>query len=153
MFDVVFAAIEIQGALEGLSARWAAERGTSQAQLDLPRGCLAEIESLLNEPGSSPGGIARYAHLNAAFHRSVAGLSCCKTLSRHTGQEFVDVFALPDVRRILLANPPRMTALLLIEQDQHHRIVEAIEAGLGAVAESLVREHARLPRRYLTPLI
>jgi GntR family transcriptional regulator of vanillate catabolism len=152
-FIDVLVEIEIASALEGLSARWAAERGTSVAQLSSVRLHLAEIESLLDNGSVSASGLARFAHLNSAFHRSVADLACSATLTRHTGPDPVDVFTRPEVRRLFLADPARITALLLIEQDEHHRIVEAIEAGRGARAESLVREHAFLARRHLAELV
>ena len=58
----------------------------------------------------------------------------------------------PEVTRLMTSNPARLQAFLLIEQDQHHRIVEAVESGMGARAESLVREHGRLARRHLNAL-
>jgi GntR family transcriptional regulator of vanillate catabolism len=152
-FTDVLVEIEIASALEGLSARWAAERGTSAAQLSSVRLHLAEIESLLGNGSVSAGGLARFALLNCAFHRSVADLACSTTLTRHTGPEPVDIFTRPEVRKLFLADPARISALLLIEQDEHHRIVEAIEAGRGARAESLVREHALLARRHLAGLV
>ena len=149
----VFAQVEIAGALEGLSARWAAERGTSSAQLKAMRLQLAEIEDLLRETPLSASALARFAHLNSVFHRAVVTLASSATLRQHTGKRTVDVFSLPEMRRLLETNHGQISALLLIEQDEHHRILDAIEEGLGAHAESLVRDHALLFRRHLSALV
>ena len=146
----VFAQVEIAGALEGLSARWAAERGTSSAQLKALRLQLSEIEDMLRETSLSPSALTRFASLNSAFHRAVVALAPSATLRGHTGERTVDVFSLPEMRRLLETNHGQISALLLIEQDEHHRILDAIEEGLGAHAESLVRDHALLFRRHLS---
>jgi GntR family transcriptional regulator of vanillate catabolism len=39
--------------------------------------------------------------------------------------------------------------MLVVAQDQHWQVVQAIEHGEGARAESLMREHSRLARRNL----
>jgi GntR family transcriptional regulator of vanillate catabolism len=147
--QAVIAQIEIQSALEGLSARWAAERGASAEHLAAMRECLGEIEDLLAERDVSDAGITRYARLNTTFHRSLSEVSRSAILNRHASDDLVTLFAMPQVRRALVLNPAQAATLMLIEQDQHHRIVEAIERGLGTSAENLVREHAWLPRRHL----
>ena len=150
--DEILARIEIQCALEGLAARWAAERGASTAQLELPRACLDEIDDVVKSPRLSAAGFARFLDLNNRFHRLVLGLTHCRTLRLYVEDEPATIFSLPKVARILSSDPARLHALLIIEQDQHHRIIEAIETGMGARAESLVREHASLGRRHLIEL-
>jgi GntR family transcriptional regulator, vanillate catabolism transcriptional regulator len=145
--------IEVQSALEGLGARWAAERGISPVQAQPARDCLIEIDRLLGQTQAGPAGLMQYVRLDNLFHRAVLELAQCATLSRYADEEPATIFSIPEVTRAMLSNPARLNALLVIEQDQHHRIIEAVEAGMGARAESLVREHARLARRHLIELI
>jgi GntR family transcriptional regulator of vanillate catabolism len=148
----VLECIEVQSALEGLGARWAAERGISPAQASAVRACLSEIDALLHTANASVAALFEYVRLDRLFHRSVLELAHCDTLSRYTEAEAATVLTVPEVTRLMTSNPERLQAFLLIEQDQHHRIVEAVESGMGARAESLVREHGRLARRHLTAL-
>jgi GntR family transcriptional regulator of vanillate catabolism len=47
------------------------------------------------------------------------------------------------------ANSPGGRDMLVVAQDQHRQVLEAIASGEGARAESIMREHARLARRNL----
>ena len=143
--------MEVQGALEGLAARWAAERGITASEAKPVRDCLSEIDALLQQQ-ISLAGLMQYARLNTLFHRAVLELAGCATLSRYSEDEPASVFAISDVMQTMLSHPERLNRLLLIEQDQHHRILDAVESGMGARAESLVREHAQLARRHLIAL-
>jgi GntR family transcriptional regulator, vanillate catabolism transcriptional regulator len=150
--EEVLERIEVQSALEGLGARWAAERGISPAQARAVRACLREIDALLQTANASVAALLEYVRLDRLFHRSVLELAHCDTLSRYTEAEAATVLTVPEVTRLMTSNPERLQAFLLIEQDQHHRIVEAVESRMGARAESLVREHGRLARRHMTAL-
>jgi GntR family transcriptional regulator of vanillate catabolism len=44
---------------------------------------------------------------------------------------------------------PQARTILIVAQDQHRSVVEAIENREGERAESIMREHARLARRNL----
>jgi GntR family transcriptional regulator of vanillate catabolism len=149
----VFERMEVQGALESLGARWAAERGVSGDQAKPVRDCLREMDRLLPRANNSPAALMQFVRLNNLFHRSLLELAHCPTLSRYAEEEPATIFMIPEVKRIMLSDPKRLSALLVIEQDQHHRIIEAVETGMGARAESLFREHARLARRHLIGLI
>jgi GntR family transcriptional regulator of vanillate catabolism len=145
----VLARIEIQGALEGLAVRWAAERGISALQREYVRNCLASIDDLIGASERSAEMLTQFLALNAKFHRLMTDVVQCPTLSQHVEKEPVTVFGLPRVSQMLASNPSKLHAVLTIEQDQHYRIVEAIETGMGARAEGLVREHSLLARRHL----
>jgi GntR family transcriptional regulator of vanillate catabolism len=149
--DAMLARMEVQGALEGLAARWAAERGITASEAKPVRDCLSEIDALLQQQISFAG-LMQYVRLNTLFHRSVLDLAGCATLSGYSEDEPASVFAITDVTQTMLSNPERLNRLLVIEQDQHHRILDAVESGMGARAESLVREHAQLARRHLIAL-
>jgi len=47
------------------------------------------------------------------------------------------------------ANSPAARDMLLIAQDQHVQVLEAIEAREGSRAEALMREHSRIAQRNL----
>jgi GntR family transcriptional regulator, vanillate catabolism transcriptional regulator len=145
--------MEVQGALESLGARWAAERGISADQVRSVRERLREMDRLLPRANVSFTGLMQFVRLDSLFHRSVLELAHCPTLSRYIEEEPATIFTIPEVTRVMLSDPERLSALLVIEQDQHHRIIEAVESGMGARAESLVREHSRLARRHLIGLI
>jgi len=50
---------------------------------------------------------------------------------------------------VLQANSPRARDMLIVAQDQHRQVLEAIEQREGARAEAIMREHSRLARRNL----
>ena len=47
------------------------------------------------------------------------------------------------------ANSPAARDMLVIAQDQHVQVLDAIESGEGSRAEALMREHSRIARRNL----
>jgi GntR family transcriptional regulator, vanillate catabolism transcriptional regulator len=50
---------------------------------------------------------------------------------------------------LVQASLPESRKILVLAQDQHHTILEAIENREGTRAENMAREHARIPRRNL----
>jgi GntR family transcriptional regulator, vanillate catabolism transcriptional regulator len=141
--------LEIYGALEGLAARWAAERGISALQLGAVQDCLKSIDDLIRVFKFSNGSLAQFLVLNARFHGLVMEAVQCRTLTQYTEKPPQSFFAHPRANQIWASDPKKLHAVLIIEQDQHHAIIEAIENGMGARAESLVREHFLLGRRQL----
>jgi len=47
------------------------------------------------------------------------------------------------------ANGPRARDMLVVAQDQHRQVLEAIAQREGARAEAIMREHSRLAQRNL----
>src|SRR6187401_1097147 len=60
--------IELRGTLEGLAARFAAERGVSSRDLEPLKECLNEIDRLIGEKPISVEAFSSYVALNARFH-------------------------------------------------------------------------------------
>ena len=58
-------------------------------------------------------------------------------------------FASPSSLILAQSEVVDLPVILVIAQDQHHCIVDAIEERDGTRAESLMREHARLATRHL----
>jgi len=50
---------------------------------------------------------------------------------------------------VVQANSPAARDMLLIAQDQHGQVLDAIENREGSRAEALMREHSRLAQRNL----
>src|SRR3954468_1499848 len=60
--------IELRGTLEGLAARFAAERGVSARDLEPLKECLGEIDGLIGQTPMSVEAFSSYVALNARFH-------------------------------------------------------------------------------------
>ena len=139
-------AIELRGVLEGTAARFAAERLHDDSELDALRQCCARMEAL---DGLTIDTFALYMDLNEAFHAGLAALAKSAMLLRGIAQ----VSSLPFASASAMVFPtsvlPNAGANLVIANDQHRSIVEAIAQRQGARAESIAREHAYVARRVL----
>jgi GntR family transcriptional regulator, vanillate catabolism transcriptional regulator len=145
----VFDAIETRGVLEGLASRLAAEKGAPAGQLKEAKNILGEIDTLLAPDELAPDAFSDYVRLNAQFHALLSALAGSKPLVRQIERAAALPFASPSgfvLSQSVQAKPQRM---LIIAQDHHHAILEAIEAREGERAESVTREHARLAARNL----
>ncbi|MBU0891013.1 MAG: GntR family transcriptional regulator [Gammaproteobacteria bacterium] len=142
-------AIALRGTLEGLAARLAAERGVDAAVLSEARVCLAEIDATLAPPALDDEGFSRYVELNARFHvllgRMVGSEVVVRELERVKGLPF----ASPSAFVLVQTHSSQARDMLVVAQDQHHQVLEAIEHHEGARAEALMREHSRLAQRNL----
>ena len=58
-------------------------------------------------------------------------------------------FASPSAFVVVQANSPRARDMLIVAQDQHWQVLEAIVAREGARADAIMREHSRLAQRNL----
>ncbi|MEY2801459.1 MAG: hypothetical protein RL513_1044, partial [Pseudomonadota bacterium] len=58
-------------------------------------------------------------------------------------------FASPSGFVVVQTNSPRARDMLIVAQDQHRQVLDAIACGEGARAESIMREHSRLAQRNL----
>ena len=145
----VFAAIEIRGAIEGLAARFAAERMPGESELNPIANTQREIDDLIARGGQDSETFSAYVPLNERFHQQLAKLSGSlvveQQIERANAHPFASASGFIDVQTQM----PDARKILLIAQDQHHCVLEAIRAGEGGRAESLMREHARLAHRYL----
>lgn len=144
----IFDAIEIRGAMEGLVARAAAERGASRAALADIKDCLAEIDALI-EGELTLDHFSEYVRLNARFHASLHELSGSATMIRQAERAAALPFASPSGFVMAQSALPQAKTILIVAQDQHRCVVEAIENREGERADAIMREHARLARRNL----
>jgi GntR family transcriptional regulator, vanillate catabolism transcriptional regulator len=146
-------AIELRGMVEGLAARLAAERGASPLVLSEAKQVLQEIDGLLLQPTLSEEDFSSYVRLNQRFHNLLGELAGSTLLTREMDRAASSPFASPSAFVVLQATSPKARDMLVVAQDQHWQVLQAIEQGEGARAESLMREHSRLARRNLSDAV
>lgn len=140
-------AIEVRGVLEGLAARQIAEHGISRSLLRDLKSCLAEGDTLLENDSSSDEEQARYFGMNERFHRAIVegseNAALIDALKLNEKIPFASAASVAFPRNAPGDNHKRS----LFAHMQHHHIVQAIEAGEGARAEALMKEHAQVGKR------
>jgi GntR family transcriptional regulator, vanillate catabolism transcriptional regulator len=142
-------AIELRGTIEGLSARLAAERGVPPVVLSEARECLARIDEVLRQPALNDEAFSSYVALNERFHELLAEMSGSQLLAREVERAGSLPFASPSGFVVVQANSPQARDMLIVAQDQHRQVLDAIESKEGSRAESIMREHSRIAQRNL----
>lgn len=138
-------AIEIRGVLEGAAARLAAERGVTTELMKPIRAVVTNLDACV---GKRPEDVRfdEYSELNAVFHDELAILSRSDLLIRELTRAKSLPFASPSAFVPDETEIDSFRLSLVIAQNQHRMIVDAIINREGARAENLVREHARIAR-------
>lgn len=149
-------AMTVRGTLEGLAARLAAERGVPSDVIAALRGCLADGDRALAGTDRPDTGDAHaeqhraaYATVNERFHRLIAHASGNRALMRAITHNNDLPFAAPNAMLPVRAAVEENAFWLRVAHQQHHAIVDAIEAREGGRAQALAEEHARAGRRAL----
>lgn len=145
----VFETIEIRGSLEGMAARYAAERGVAPLRLSQMRQCLSELDAVVDglRSGSS---LAEYVRLNDQFHELLIDCAESTMLRRSLERVLSLPFGAPNAFvKSSRSESPAVHTILIVSQDQHRNILEAIENREGARAQALASEHARSAWSYL----
>jgi GntR family transcriptional regulator of vanillate catabolism len=128
-------AFEIRAALEGVAARFAAERGLDAAEQVQIEQVLAQGDALLARGVLAPNSRPAYIRINADFHETLHRasrshmMSEMLRMSEHvplSSHHHVVAFEYHKVRR---------------RHDDHHRIFEAILIRNAGRAENLMRDH------------
>jgi GntR family transcriptional regulator of vanillate catabolism len=141
--------IELRGTLEGLAARFAAERGASARSLEPLKECLADLDQLVRQDPISVEAFSAYVTMNARFHALLTELSGSAPVIRQIDRVAAMPFASPSAFVMAQSALPEAHNILLIAQEHHRIVVDAIENREGARAEAIMREHARLAVRNL----
>lgn len=141
-------AVEVRGALEGLAARFAAERGIAPETLARLREIVQHIDRVLSKR-MDEAAFEAYGRLNADFHTTFANACGAPVVMQSIGRAIALPFASPSAFVSMQAVLPEARRLLHVANDQHRCVIDAIEAREGARAEALMREHARLALRNL----
>ncbi|MDP3086353.1 MAG: GntR family transcriptional regulator [Rubrivivax sp.] len=142
-------AIEVRGTLEGLAARLAAERGVGTALLAEAHACLDAIDAVLAGPDFSDAAFSAYVEHNGRFHALLAEMAGSALVRQQVERAAALPFASPNGFVMARASGPGARDALVIAQQQHRAVIQAIEQREGARAEALMREHARLARQNL----
>jgi GntR family transcriptional regulator, vanillate catabolism transcriptional regulator len=142
-------AIELRGTLEGLAARLAAERGAAPVVLREAHEALQRIDELLCEPAFDDAAFSRYVAFNGRFHRLLCEMAGSALITSQLERVTRLPFASPSSFVVVQADSPAARDMFLIAQDQHRRVLEAIESREGTRAEALMREHSRIAQRNL----
>jgi GntR family transcriptional regulator of vanillate catabolism len=142
-------AIELRGTVEGLAARLAAERGVASVVLAEAAACLSDIDAVLQQSALDDEAFTRYVALNQRFHVLLAEMAGSTVLSRELERVVNLPFASPSGFVVVQANSPRARDMLVVAQDQHRQVLDAIERREGARAEAIMREHSRIAQRNL----
>lgn len=142
-------AIELRGIMEGLAARLAAERGVDPALLDETRACLDQIDVTLAPSMLDDEGFSRYVELNAHFHLLLSRMVGSDVVARELDRVKGLPFASPSAFVVVRTHSRQARDMLVIAQDQHRQVLDAITLREGARAEAIMREHSRITRRNL----
>ncbi|MCJ0762772.1 GntR family transcriptional regulator [Variovorax terrae] len=142
-------AIELRGTLEGLLARLAAERGAAAVLLGEARACLDGIDGVLRQPALNDEAFSRYVALNQRFHNLLGEMAGSAVIVRELERVARLPFASPSGFVVVQANSPQARDMLIVAQDQHRQVLDAIEHGEGSRAEAIMREHSRIAQRNL----
>jgi GntR family transcriptional regulator, vanillate catabolism transcriptional regulator len=136
-------AYEIRAMMEALAARFAAERGLSDAGGRVIEGALADGDLLLAKGSLRDEDRVTYGAINFAFHDAIHSAARCRMLGEMirlcqsvapSSHRNIVAFEFDDVRR---------------RHDDHHRIYDAILARDSYRAEILMREHVASVRSSL----
>jgi GntR family transcriptional regulator of vanillate catabolism len=142
-------AIELRGTLEGLSVRLSAERGAPPVVLNEARACLREIDALLSQSALDDVAFSSYVALNERFHLLLSEMAGSAVIAKELERVCSLPFASPSGFVVVQANSPKARDMLIVAQDQHWQVLDAIDRREGSRAESLMREHSRMAQRNL----
>jgi GntR family transcriptional regulator, vanillate catabolism transcriptional regulator len=141
-------AIDVRGALEGMAARYAAERLESDVELSEVRICAQRIDRLLQHWRGMES-FFQYIRLNEQFHTDVLKLAKSPMLRRSVQRALALPFASPNSFVLTLAERKEGREILTTSQIHHRAILDAIGNREGARAEAAAREHSGLARTSL----
>ena len=145
----LFDAIELRGTLEGVAARFAAERGIPASIKVAMERCVGELDGAVAEFGRNYDPSA-YVKLNDEFHRLLAQAGQSAMTYRSLQRVLSLPFAAPNAFvQSSQSNIPEAVRIMVAAQEQHRSILEAICAREGKRAEALAYEHARSAGKYL----
>jgi GntR family transcriptional regulator, vanillate catabolism transcriptional regulator len=141
--DDIRDAIELRGVLEGTAARYAVERRPASRDLKVLGSINDSIEEFVHRADYES--FERYVDLNERFHARLLKMARSAMLERTLAGIVSLPFAGPSAAFVISeAEIPESREVLVIAHRHHLNLIQAIERGEGARAESLAREHAQL---------
>jgi GntR family transcriptional regulator of vanillate catabolism len=145
--------IELRGTLEGLLARLAAERGVAPSLLAQARQCLDSIDAVLQQPALDDEAFSRYVTLNARFHALLSEMAGSSVIAKELERVAALPFASASGFVVVQTQSPGARDMLVVAQDQHRQVLDAIAQREGSRAEAIMREHSRLAQRNLRAVV
>jgi GntR family transcriptional regulator, vanillate catabolism transcriptional regulator len=137
----VLEALDVRGVLEGLAARMVAERGASSELLRELRRCLADGDEIFARGHLLETDESRYSELNGRFHALIVEAAGSRAIGDALARNDHVPFAAARAVAFDRLDKDSMFDILRYAHRQHHAIARALEAGEGARAEALMREH------------
>jgi GntR family transcriptional regulator of vanillate catabolism len=90
-----------------------------------------------------------FVRLNERFHSLLVGLAHSPVLSRAVERIVALPFASPSAFVMAQSAHADAHQILILSQEQHRAILEALSVGASARAENVAREHSNLAKRNL----
>jgi GntR family transcriptional regulator of vanillate catabolism len=134
-------AIEIRGALEGISARMIAEHGASRGLCKSLNCCLDCGDRIFSKRHLVEADEAAYSETNALFHSLIVEGSGSKVIAETVQRVSIIPFVGAGAVAFDKGNLERMYDILSFAHRQHHAIVRAIQEGESSRVEALMKEH------------
>lgn len=142
-------AIAIRGTLEGMGARMAAERGVPARILSEMHRHIDRLDQVVDNLKVDPD-LTEYVRLNDRVHELILDAAQSAMLRRSLSRSTALPFAAPNAFvSASNATTPTVRKILIVAQEQHRSILEAIERREGTRAQALTIEHARSAWKYL----
>ena len=146
-------AIAVRGQLEGMAARLVAEHGVTRALSRTLHEALQAGDRALAGTALDAAALDAYTAMNTTLHGAILEAAGNAALSRALAMVEALPFASASALVPSPGSAPSRLRLLTYAHEQHHRLVEALEAGQGSRAESIASEHADNARRNLALIL
>lgn len=146
-------AIDVRGALEGLAARVAAERGVNETSLGALKKCLTKGDALLSRGSIAQGDDEAYESINRDFHSLIVDAAGSEHLKNALAINDRLPFAAAGAVALETQTPSlsrKQYELLFSAHAQHHSIVEALEQRQSWRVQALMQEHALIAKSNIT---
>ena len=141
--------IELRGMLEGLMVRLASERGYAPSLMREAKRLLAQIDDILTSNVLDEEAFSKYIDFNARFHDVLVDMADSPFLKKELDRIYKLPFASPSGFVGVQSDSAFSRDLLVVAQDHHRQVLQAIEAKEGTRAEMIMREHSRIAQRNL----
>ncbi|EQB30727.1 GntR family transcriptional regulator [Sphingobium ummariense] len=151
--DDILSAFDVRGALEGLAASTAIERGLSPDALEKLEACVREGDALVRSGLCGADDMRRWSLANETFHRTLIEAAGLPTLEKV--HAFMSRMPLVAPVAIMFTSDKRddAHARMCDAHSDHMHIMDAIRQGQSARADFLMREHMHRSREHLGRLL
>ena len=107
------------------------------------------LDTVLAQQALDDESFLRYVTLNQKFHNLLSEMAGSSVIARELERVVNLPFASPSAFVVFQANSPQARDILIVAQDQHRQVLDAIEGREGSRAEAIMREHSRIAQRNL----